>query len=131
MSNAKPIFPTRSVLLVEDNKLVGEITSTRLQKLFGNVRWAETGTSGLEMFKVARPDFMLVDQLMPGLTGSELVGEIRKTDKTLPIVGITASTMGSECQELEAAGANLALEKPLSFAQLRGLAIEFFGVPDE
>jgi signal transduction histidine kinase/CheY-like chemotaxis protein len=125
VNDVTPIFSNHSVLLVEDNKLVGEITSARLRKLFARVDWAEAGDAGLELFRNNTYDMLVVDQLLPGLIGSELVREIRKTNKTLPIIGITASTMGSECRDLEAAGANYALEKPLSFAQLKGLAEEF------
>ncbi|NGM45989.1 response regulator [Rhodobacter sp. SGA-6-6] len=126
MNDIEPIYPDRSALLIEDNKLVGEITSARLRKLFHKVDWAETGDGGLEMFRAAPHDFIVVDQLLPGMIGSQVVREIRKTHKDVPIIGITASTMGSECQELEEAGATYALEKPLSFAQLKGLADEFF-----
>ncbi len=126
MNETAPPFADRSVLLVEDNKLVGEITSSRLRKLFHRVDWAEAGDAGLELFHKNSYDLVIVDQLMPGMTGSDLVSRIRKTHGTLPIVGITASTMGSECRDLEAAGVTYALEKPLSFAQMKGLAEEFF-----
>ncbi|NPD17278.1 response regulator [Xinfangfangia sp. D13-10-4-6] len=127
MNDITPVYEGRSVLLVEDNKLVGEITATRLRKLFSRVDWAESGDAGLMLFRENRYDMVVVDQLMPGLIGSELVREIRQTEKTMPVIGITASTMGSECRDLEEAGANYALEKPLSFGQLKSLAEEFFG----
>ena len=131
VSNVSPLYTNRSVLLVEDNKLVGEITSARLRKLFPLVDWAESGDAGLALFREKRYDMVIVDQLLPGMIGSELVKEIRLTEKDLPVIGITASTMGSECRDLENAGANYALEKPLSFGQLKGLAEEFFGpVPE-
>lgn len=126
MSEVDPIYSKRSVLLIEDNKLVGEITSARLRRLFQRVDWSETGDGGLAQFRSQSYDLLVVDQLLPGLIGSEIVREIRQTNKTIPIVGITASTMGSECRDLEEAGANYALEKPLSFAQLKMLAEEFF-----
>ncbi|MCB5408724.1 response regulator [Pseudogemmobacter faecipullorum] len=127
VSDVTPLYANRSVLLVEDNKLVGEITSARLRKLFPVVDWAESGDAGLALFREKRYDMVVVDQLLPGMIGSELVKEIRLTEKDLPVIGITASTMGSECRDLENAGANYALEKPLSYGQLKGLAEEFFG----
>lgn len=127
MTEDAPAYPELAVLLVEDNKLVGEITSARLQKLFHRVDWAEAGDDGLMLVQSRHYDFIIVDQLLPGMLGSELVQEIRKTNANVPIIGITASTMGSECQDLEAAGVNYALEKPLSFTQIKGLAQEFFG----
>ncbi len=120
-------YPERSVLLVEDNKLVGELTANRLRRIFGTVHWAETGTDGLQMFRNAPPDMLFIDQLLPGMTGSELIEQVRLANPKVPIVGVTASTMGSECEILEAAGANIAVEKPLSYSQLQILVSDFLG----
>ncbi|MBJ2152789.1 hybrid sensor histidine kinase/response regulator [Paracoccus sp. IB05] len=125
-----PRWFARQVLLIEDNRLVGEITRTRLRRLFRLVDRAETGPAGLDMWERGNYDLILVDQLLPGSTGCEIVREIRKTDKNVPIIGITASTLGSECRDLEAAGVTLALEKPLSYSQLLGLAEEWFPAED-
>lgn len=123
-------YASKSVLLVEDNKLVGELTANRLRRLFGTVTWVETGAEALASFRTAQPSIIFVDQLLPGMTGSELVEEIRRISTSVPVVGITASTLGSECERLEAAGANLAVEKPLSFEQTRLIAQQFFGAED-
>ena len=125
-SAGAPRWFARKVLLIEDNHLVGEITRTRLRRLFHLVDRAGTGPAGLDMWARGNYDLILVDQLLPGSTGCEIVREIRKTDKNVPIIGITASTLGSECRDLEAAGVTLALEKPLSYSQLLGLAAEWF-----
>lgn len=120
-------YPDRSVLLVEDNKLVGELTANRLRRIFGKVTWAETGTDGLQMFRKDAPDMLFIDQLLPGMTGSELIAQVRLANPNVPIIGVTASTMGSECEVLETAGANIAVEKPLSYAQLQILVSDFLG----
>ncbi|WP_283176412.1 response regulator [Gemmobacter sp. 24YEA27] len=129
-SAGAPRWFARKVLLIEDNRLVGEITRTRLRRLFHLVDRAETGPAGLDMWARGNYDLILVDQLLPGSTGCEIVREIRKTDKNVPIIGITASTLGSECRDLEAAGVTLALEKPLSYTQLLGLAEEWYPAED-
>ncbi|WP_189682879.1 response regulator, partial [Seohaeicola zhoushanensis] len=126
VTESKVRYPDKTVLLIEDNRIVGEITAARLRRLVGTTIWAETGTEGLQAFHANDPDLILVDQLLPGMLGSEVVREIRATNTSVPIVGITASTLGSECAELEAAGANYALEKPLSLPQLEKIAGEFF-----
>lgn len=126
MSEQDITYESKTVLLVEDNRVVGEITTARLRRIFGTTLWAESGDEGLIAYQKNKPDLILMDQLLPGLLGSELIKLIRQTDTDTPIVGITASTMGSECAELEAAGANYALEKPLSIVQLRKIASEFF-----
>lgn len=125
------LYPDKTALLLEDNKIVGDITVARMRRLFGKSIWVERSDEALIAFEEHHPDLILVDQLLPGMLGSEFIRQIRASDKKVPIVGITASTMGTECAELEAAGANFALEKPLSVQQLKKIAEEFFGTVDE
>ncbi|MEQ8431142.1 MAG: hybrid sensor histidine kinase/response regulator [Roseovarius sp.] len=127
VTETQVVYPGKSALLVEDNQIVGDITLARMRRLFEKSIWAERADEALIAFSEHRPDLLLVDQLLPGMLGSEFIRQIRQVDKKIPIVGITASTMGTECAELEAAGANFALEKPLSVQQLQKIAREFFG----
>lgn len=122
-------YPDKTVLLVEDNRVVGDIIATRLRRLFGTTIWAESADEALEAYAAHAPDMILMDQLLPGAFGSDLIRQIRSTNKAVPIIGITASTLGSECADLEAAGADYALEKPLSNIELRQITKEFFGPP--
>lgn len=124
-------YSDKTVLLIEDNQIVGEITVARLRRLFGKTIWSQDGEDALTAYTANKPDLLLVDQLLPGMLGSELVRHVRETDRHLPIVGITASTLGSEVAELEASGANYALEKPLSVQQLQKIAEEFFGARND
>lgn len=119
-----PRHPEMTVLLVEDNDVIGELTLARLGRLVGRARWARDGVEGLEEFHALRPDLVLVDELMPRMRGSEMVAEIRKIDSRVSIIGITASAMGREQGDLLAAGADLALSKPLSGRMLADLVAE-------
>lgn len=130
VTETKATYPDATVLLVEDNQIVGDITVSRMKRLFGKSLWAECVEDAIAIYDTHQPDMLLVDQLLPNVLGSEFIKQIRETNKSIPIIGITASTMGSECAELEAAGANYALEKPLSFKQLQKIALEFFGESD-
>ena len=121
------LYPNKTALLLEDNQIVGDITVARMRRLFGKSIWVERSDEALIAVEEHRPDLILVDQLLSGMLGSEFIRQIRASDKKVPIVGITASTMGTECAGLEAAGANFALEKPLSAQQLKKIAEEFFG----
>lgn len=114
------------ILLVEDNELVGEVMCRRLARFAREVLWARTGTEGLALYQARPPQLVVVDQRLPGLMGSELLREIRSRDRSLPVIGLTASTMGDEIAALEAAGATIAVEKPLSLGDLRSFLLEHF-----
>ena len=113
-----------SVLLVEDNEMIGELTLRFLGRLFAQTHWAKTGTEGLALYHAHRPAMLVVDQLLPGCFGSELITEVRKSDLFVPILGISASSMGTEIEALEAAGATVAVEKPLTLGLLRAFVAE-------
>lgn len=117
-------FPGLTALVVEDNLLIGEITVARLARLVGAVIWAQDGIEGLRLYEAHGPDVVLVDELLPHMRGSELVAEIRKRNRSVLLIGITASTLGHECSDLLAAGADIALEKPLGAIQLAALISE-------
>ncbi len=121
--------PGQFAMLVEDNRLVGELTANRLRKIFGRVTWLEDANTAMSAITAEAPDILFVDHLLPGMTGSELIRRIRQDHGSLPIVGVTASTMGSECEALEAAGADIAVEKPLSYAQIEMLVDDLLVKP--
>jgi len=131
VTETQATYPDKTVLLVEDNLIVGDIMVVRLRRLFGTTIWAERGDEAVLAYENNHPDLLLVDQLLPGKLGSEVIQHVRETNREVPIIGITASAMGSECAELEAAGANYALEKPLSMQQMKKIALEFFGAPSQ
>lgn len=115
------------VLLVEDNEVVGDLMCRRLGRFAREVLWARTGTEGLAFYNARSPQLAVVDQLLPGLLGSDLVRAIRVKDRALPVIGLTASTMGDEIEALEAAGATIAVEKPLGLGDLRIFLETHFG----
>jgi len=131
VTETQVVYPGKTALLVEVNQIVGDITVARMRRLFEKSIWAERADEALIAFSEHQPDLLLVDQFLPGMFGSEFIRQVRQVDKWVPIVGITASTMGTECSKLEAAGENFALEKPLSVQQLQQIAQEFFGTAVE
>lgn len=53
---------------------------------------AENGKQALELFQDEMPDFLLLDIMMPSLSGYDVCREIRKTDRTIPIIFISAKS---------------------------------------
>lgn len=79
------------VLLADDSILILE----RLHALVGNFKNVEivgsfkNGTETLEALRVLKPDLAIVDMKMPGLTGLEVLTEIRKEDKSIKFIILT------------------------------------------
>jgi len=79
------------VLLADDSGLILE----RLKELLGIYKQAEivaslkNGTETLEAIRVLKPDLAILDIKMPGLSGLEVLNEIRKEDKNIKFIILT------------------------------------------
>lgn len=108
----------KSVLLVEDSELIGELLVARLKRLFGRVDWVKDGAAGLTAAQRDRPDVILTDLFMPELGGDDMTATLRGLGLTTPIIGMTAAAIGDERTKFEGAGTDFVLTKPVSNAQL-------------
>jgi CheY-like chemotaxis protein/anti-sigma regulatory factor (Ser/Thr protein kinase) len=79
-----------SVLYAEDEKVSRLRAEYILRALFKDFFIAEDGVKALEIYRSQKIDLILTDNQMPGMSGLELIKEIRKTDLKVPIVLITA-----------------------------------------
>ncbi|MDF2682210.1 MAG: two-component response regulator [Brevibacillus sp.] len=105
------------ILLVDDEPQILEILSSYLQKDGFHVVTAETGTEALEMASSMNPDCMILDLMLPDLSGEEVCREIRKQSR-VPILILTAKSGESDrIQGLEI-GADDYLVKPFSPREL-------------
>jgi CheY-like chemotaxis protein len=66
-----------SVLLIEDSKVPSIALSQKLKNLGYDVRVADCGDKGIELFKAQPADAVLVDFLMPGINGAQTAKAIR------------------------------------------------------
>ena len=77
------------VLLIEDEEGFGEALEYHLGREGYDVDRATTGTAGLERFRTGGADLVLLDLMLPGLSGEEICKEIRRTSR-VPIIMLTA-----------------------------------------
>lgn len=106
------------VLLVEDeHTLAGIIADTLGEKGF-QVSIAHNGAKGLEMFRENRPDIIVTDIMMPTMDGFSFVKEIRRVEKDLPIIFLSARSGVDDIVEGFDLGANDYLKKPFAMREL-------------
>ena len=80
----------RTVLVVDDKEMMRDSVATTLQRAGFTVLTAPDGTQGLDLVAKKRPDAVVTDMRMPGLSGMELLEKIREIDDELPVVLMTA-----------------------------------------
>ena len=79
----------RKVLIVEDESNIAELLNLYLKKEGYETKVAEDGGKALELYRLFRPDLVLLDIMLPVMDGWAVCAKIRETDKT-PIIMLTA-----------------------------------------
>jgi len=97
-----------SVLLVDDDKFAGRIAELNLAQRGYRVRRMESGAAALTALAEDAFDVALVDMVMPGMTGLELLREIRKTrdQLALPVIVVSGHDQSDKVLAAYQAGAN-------------------------
>lgn len=114
----------KTIFLVDDSTTMLMSLSEILQKAGFNVETAADGASALSQLKNGlKPDLIITDQNMPGLTGIELIRETRKLAafRFTPILMLTTESQQAKRQEGKAAGATGWLVKPVAGKDLLGV----------
>ena len=105
------------ILIVDDNAFNLEVLSRRLERRGFDTVSAESGAEALELIQAREFDLVLLDIVMPGLSGLEVLDEARKTfSKTsLPIIMVTSKGESEDVVSALDRGANDYIMKPVDF----------------
>jgi heavy metal response regulator len=106
------------ILLVEDEEKVSRFIVRGLTAESFAVDTAPDGRSGLELATTYNYDLIVLDLMLPGLNGTEVLRRIRRDDHRVPILMLTARDAVADKVEHLEAGADDYLTKPFAFAEL-------------
>ena len=106
------------VLLVEDELSLASIVRDALETQEFEVTIAADGAEGLRRYFELHPDILVVDIMMPKMSGFEMVKAIRQTDPVTPILFLTAKTSVDDVVTGFNLGANDYLKKPFAIPEL-------------
>jgi two-component system response regulator MtrA len=105
------------ILLVEDDPSIREVTAIGLRAAGFDVDTAADGVAGLERWRKASPDLVLLDVMLPRMDGLEVCREIRR-ESTTPIVMLTARGDTIDVVVGLEAGADDYVTKPFEMPEL-------------
>ncbi|MHA6316245.1 ATP-binding response regulator [Altererythrobacter sp. CAU 1778] len=110
----------RTVLVIDDDAAAIDLLSRWVQRAGYRVVSADNGADGLEIARRIKPDIILLDALMPGRSGYEILPELRQLPgmQCTPILIVTVDD--DRARGLES-GATDVVRKPVSESQLRSL----------
>lgn len=104
------------ILIIEDDNDINQLLADILMKEY-QLDQAYSGTEGLRLFAQNHYDLVLMDLMLPGLSGEDLIEAIRDK-KTTPIIVITAKSDMSVLVDVFARGANDYIAKPFHIQEV-------------
>ena len=112
-------FSNLTLLYVEDDEIIRQNAVAYLSNYFKEVFEAEDGIEALGIYNYKKPDIIITDIKMPKLNGLEMAKQIRKEDKTTPIIVATAFTDTSYLLQAVELQLIKYLTKPISSKKLK------------
>ena len=94
----------KTILIVEDDEFLRSLTAKRLEKENYHIEVAIDGENAISVMETTRPDLILLDLLLPGKDGFEVLKKIRSTETTKAIPVIIFSNLGQK-EDIEKAKA--------------------------
>lgn len=95
----------QKIVIIEDNEQLADIYKTRLEILGYECHLAFNGITGLYHTQVTRPDLVLLDMMIPDISGDEVLRILRKTDwgkdiKVIVISNLNESSVPANLRDL-------------------------------
>lgn len=104
----------KTILIIDDDPSIGNLEEEVLGQAGYAVLRAYSGTEALLLLKEAHPDLILLDLMLPGLSGEELLPRL----SAIPVIVVSAKSAVSDKVELLSGGAADYITKPFDTAEL-------------
>ena len=125
-SQPKLIFKDKKILIVDDNKLNIKVASRLLEPYEINIETANSGQECLEKVKVNTYDLILLDDMMPKMSGTETLKELKKiANFNTKVVALTANAISGMKEKYLSIGFDDYLAKPIDKLELNRMLKEY------
>ncbi len=106
----------RTVLVCDDEEVLRVLMRAALDPPGHEIVEARDGDESLELARTVRPDLIVLDMMMPGRTGLEVLGELRRDAEFVdtPVIVLTARAQASDREAATRVGASRFITKPFS-----------------
>jgi two-component system chemotaxis response regulator CheY len=106
------------ILVVDDSGLARRMSRQLLEELGHTVEEAADGAQALERYVLNRHDVILLDMVMHGMYGLEVLTKLRQLNPKLPVIIVTADIQKTTREQVKSAGAAAMVNKPLNKDEL-------------
>jgi two-component system chemotaxis response regulator CheY len=106
------------VLVVDDSGLARRLIRRILEELGHEVEDVSDGVQALERYVLNRPDVVVLDLLMQGMYGVEVLQKFKELNPDLPVIIVSADIQRTTREQVKAEGAAAMVNKPVTKEQL-------------
>ncbi len=123
------VFDNKKILIVDDNKLNLKVTSKLLEPYHIETTLLESGEECIDIIKEGvKFDLILLDQMMPGLDGTETLKRLKEIDGfSIPVVVLTADAIQGQKEKYLSDGFNDYISKPIDKNELNRVLKKYLG----
>jgi len=110
----------KSIVVADDDPDILSIVSMSLEMQGYEVHKATNGREAVDQVHAHHPDLIILDMMMPVMSGYEAITELKGDDTTkgIPIVGLSAKAMATDMERATDVGVDGYITKPFRIAQV-------------
>lgn len=110
---------TKTILIVEDNALMREMYRSALKPFGARLVETQRGAIAAEVAKHERPNLIILDFMLPDMTGPEVAARLKSQPETsaIPILAVTNAANAADEEGLKKKGFAALLPKPINLAR--------------
>ncbi len=118
-----------AILVADDDPDILSIVSMSLETQGYTVHKATNGREAVDLARQHHPDLILMDMMMPVVSGYEAVGELKAdaSTKDIVIVGLSAKAMATDMERASDVGIDGYITKPFRIAQVLSVVESYLG----
>lgn len=111
----------KTVLIIEDEEDAAELFAEMMRVSGFRVLKTSSSTPALTMMNTEKPDVVILDIMMPEISGLDILRQMRKDPAlaNIPVVVVSAKSMPADIKNGMEAGASTYLTKPVGFLELK------------
>ena len=113
------------LLVIEDDDTSFRLIAAALRAFDIDIIHAENGADGIRLFAEYLPNLVLLDIQLPEMDGFEVIEQILKINKNVPVIAQTAFTLANEKEKCLESGFRDFLSKPINIMQLRAMVKKY------
>jgi DNA-binding response OmpR family regulator len=117
----------KKILIIEDEKNIALLLKMFLEHDSFEVFTAGNGLDGIKMAQELSPDLILLDIVLPGISGYLVCKNLKEDEKTksIPVIVISARTSKEDIEKIFSSGAQDYIAKPFSLPQIKKSILKY------